>query len=589
MRVGIVGAGVAGLTTAKVLKEAGHEVVVYDKAPDVGGVWSRTRRYPGLTTQSPKAQYSLSDFPMPRGCPEWPTGAQVQAYMEAYASQFGLDPALRLSTEVTSAVPAPGGGWTITVAGAAEHVDKLVVANGVFCEPAVPSYPGEAEFTAAGGKILPGTELNDEEQARGKHVLVVGYGKSACDITVPVSEVAASTDVIARHLLWKVPRRIGGFVNFKMLLLTRMGEALFKYLRPRGAEKFLHGPANGVRGQMINSIGSASVRQFGLRRLGLVPPGHMEDIVRGAIGLATEGFFEGVTAGRIVVRPNRTITRLLADGGQPAAELDDGTRLRADLIVCATGFTQGVPFLPADVKRQVLDERGNFMLYRQIRPVATPDLYFNGYNSSFFSPLNAEMAAVWIAAELAGAVALPEPAQMRQQVVDQLAFMDAATDTHHCRGGKIIPFSLHNVDEVLGDLHVNISPAVRARHWLMPVDPAAYRHITPAVLKQLPAAPPTPMLASAPGSCSLLSRRPAGPASRPANGGRWRGRTGRRLRRHRRVVRRRLGVGDQQRRARPPRCARAPRDHRGLPAAGPRPPVRARRPEGEGGPHALGR
>ena len=70
MRVGIIGAGVAGLTTAKVLKQAGHEVTVYDKAPDVGGVWSRSRRYPGLTTQSPKAQYSLSDFPMPRDYPE---------------------------------------------------------------------------------------------------------------------------------------------------------------------------------------------------------------------------------------------------------------------------------------------------------------------------------------------------------------------------------------------------------------------------------------------------------------------------------------------------------------------------------------
>jgi hypothetical protein len=157
-----------------------------------------------------------------------------------------------------------------------------------------------------------------------------------------------------------------------------------------------------------------------------------------------------------------------------------------------------VPFLPADVKRQVLDERGNFMLYRQIRPVATPDLYFNGYNSSFFSPLNAEMAAIWIAADLTGAVALPEAVQMRHQVVDQLAFMDAATDTHHCCGGKIIPFSLHNVDEVLGDLHVNISPAVRAWHWLMPVDPAAYRYITRAVLNQLPPAPAIPMRELAP-------------------------------------------------------------------------------------------
>src|ERR1700745_3272774 len=125
MRVGIVGAGVAGLTTAKALKQTGHDVSVYSTAPDVGGVWSRTRRYPGLTTQSPKAQYSLSDFPMPRDYPEWPTGAQVHAYLAASSSHFGLDPVLRLSAEVTSAVPAPGGGWTITAAGADEHVDDL--------------------------------------------------------------------------------------------------------------------------------------------------------------------------------------------------------------------------------------------------------------------------------------------------------------------------------------------------------------------------------------------------------------------------------------------------------------------------------
>ena len=500
MRVGIIGAGVAGLSTAKVLRQAGHEVTVYDKAPDVGGVWSSIRRYPGLTTQSPKAQYSLSDFPMPRDYPEWPTGAQVQAYLAGYADHFGLNPLLRLSTEVTHAEPdpGPGGGWTITTATAtatatattSEHVDKLVVANGVFCEPAVPEYPGIEEFTAAGGRVLAGTDLHDAETARGKHVLVVGYGKSACDVAVPVSALAASTDVIARHLLWKVPRRIGGFVNFKMLLLTRMGEALFRYLRPRGMEKFLHGPGNGLRGRMLNSVGTVSVRQFGLKSLDLVPPGCMEDIVRGAIGLATEGFFEGVQAGRIAVHKNRTIVRLLADDeGRPAAELDDGTRLRADLVVCSTGFKQGIPFLPARTAASVLDERGNFMLYRQIRPVDVPDLYFNGYNSSFFSPLNAEMAAVWIAADLAGAIGLPAPEPMRAQVVEQLAFMDAATDTHHCRGGKIIPFSLHNVDEVLSDLHVNISAAVRASHWFNPVNPAAYRRITPTVLKRLPAVP----------------------------------------------------------------------------------------------------
>jgi hypothetical protein len=514
VRVAIVGAGVAGLVTAKVLRQAGHSVVVFEKAPDVGGVWSASRRYPGLTTQSPKRQYSLSDFPMPRSFPEWPTGEQVQSYLADYARYFRLDDVLRLSCEVTSAEPADGRGWSISAGDAVpERFDKLVVANGVFCEPLVPSYPGLAEFTAAGGQVLAGPDLHDASQAAGKHVLVVGYGKSACDITVPVSEVAASTDVIARHLLWKVPRRIGGVVNFKMLLLTRMGEALFRYLRPRGMEKFLHGPAKGIRANMVNSIGTASVRQFGLKRLGLVPPGQMEDIVRGAIGLATEGFFEGVSSGRIVVQAGRTVARLLAasDGGGPSALLDDGTVLTADLIICATGFTRGVPFLPASVESALLDERGNFMLYRQIRPVEVPDLYFNGYNSSFFSPLNAEMAAVWIAADMAGAVDLPAVGAMREQVAEQLAFMDDATDTHHCRGGKIIPFSLHNVDEVLGDLGLNISAAVRASHWLNPVNPTAYHKITPAVLGRLPRAA-APAAGAEAQSAAEVSDEPAGHA-----------------------------------------------------------------------------
>jgi hypothetical protein len=252
---------------------------------------------------------------------------------------------------------------------------------------------------------------------------------------------------------------------------------------------------------MINSIGSVSVRQYGLKKLDLVPPGQMEDIVRGAIGLATEGFFEGVTAGSITVHRDQTIARLYAAGdGSPAAELSDGSTLPADIVVCATGFTQGVPFLPDDVRDRLLDERGNFALYRQIRPVDVPGLYFNGYNSSFFSPLNAEMAAVWIAADLAAAIRLPAAETMRQAVAEQLAFMDVATDTHHCRGTKIIPFSMHNVDEVLGDLDLNIKAPVRASHWLNPINPAAYRQITPALLQRLTPAAAEPASAPEPAS-----------------------------------------------------------------------------------------
>ncbi|WP_327140428.1 flavin-containing monooxygenase [Nocardia sp. NBC_01327] len=494
MRIAIIGAGVAGLTTAKVLTQAGHAVTVFEKAPDVGGVWSRTRRYPGLATQSPKAQYSFSDFPMPRDFPEWPTGAQVQEYLAGYTAAFGLGANIRLNTEVTAAQSNSDDRWTLTSVSSTSGpvtgtFDRLVVANGVFCEPSVPAYPGLGDFRAAGGILCAGTEFHDAEQARGKRVLVVGYGKSACDVTVPISGVAVSTDVIARQLLWKVPRRIRGRVNFKLVLLTRLGEALFRYARLRGVERFLHGPGRGMRDGMVNSLGTTSIRQFGLDTLGLVPPGQMEDIVRGAIGLATEGFFENVAAGTITVHRDRTITRLLAADGRPFAELSDGTVLPADLIVCATGFSQGVPFLPADVQERIFDERGNFQLYRQIQPVHVPGLYFNGYNSSFFSPLNAEMAAVWIAADLAGLLTLPDAQTRAEAVIAQLAFLDAATDRHHCRGTKIIPFSMHNVDEVLGDIGLDIPAPVRAWHWLAPIDPAAYRRITPALVRRQSASP----------------------------------------------------------------------------------------------------
>jgi len=506
--IAIVGAGVAGLATAKVLKQAGHHVTVFDRVADVGGVWSASRRYPGVSTQSTKAQYELSDFRMPKSFPEWPSGEQVQQYFESYAAHNELTPDIHLRTEVDRVSQGADGRWTVAthpVGGtqtSSATYDGVVIANGVFSEPNRPVFVGAREFVAAGGQILAGSELQSEDEAKDKHVIVVGYGKSACDVTVAVSDVAASTDVIARQLLWKVPRKINNVVNFKMLLLTRLGESLFRYRYLRGFEKFLHGAGNEVRRGMLNSIGDVSVKQFKLKQLGLVPNGKMEDIVKGAIGLATEGFFEGVAKGTITVHRDETISQLLVRDGVPSVELGDGTILPADIVLEATGFTQGVPFLDEPLASTLFDERGNFMLYRHIKPNHIDGLWFNGYNSSFFSPLNAEMAAVWIAADVVGGIDLPESGERRAAVTEHLEFMDEASAGHHSRGTKIIPFSMHNVDEVLGDLHVNIPAPVRFSHWINPIAPSAYKGITPRVLAKLPKPAPANQGAPVPAAAS---------------------------------------------------------------------------------------
>jgi hypothetical protein len=46
---------------------------------------------------------------------------------------------------------------------------------------------------------------------------------------------------------------------------------------------------------------------------------------------------------------------------------------------------------------------------------------------------------------------------------------------------------MHKVDEVLADLDLNIKRRVRASHWLNPIDPAAYRRVTPRLLERIDA------------------------------------------------------------------------------------------------------
>lgn len=485
MKIAIVGAGFAGISSAKVLRQLGHDVTVLEKTPDIGGVWSRTRRYPGLKTQNNKGTYCLSDKKMPRSYPEWPGGEQVAAYLASYADEFGVTPCVRLDTEVEHAAPAPGGGWDVATARGTEHYDHLVLASGIFSRPFVPPIDGLEDFEQAGGQYLPSSEFHSLEQVRDKHTVVLGYGKSACDITVEIAKEAAATSVVARELLWKMPRKVSGIVNYKYLMLTRLGEGLFRYRSVNGAERLLHARDSMMANNMLGTVESVTTKQLKLDKLGLVPQGTFADIAKSTVSLATEGFFEGVSTGAIRVHRDTVITRFLEKDGKPHAELANGQVLRADVVIAATGWTQDIPFLPREVLDQLLDENGDFLLYRQIHPINVPDLSFAGYNSSFFSPLSAEVSAIWIGSHLGGHHQVPSRDEMLAQTRARLAWMRERTGGMHARGTNIIPFSMHNVDEVLSDVGLDVPRRTKAKQWLMPVKPADYRRITPKLARRL--------------------------------------------------------------------------------------------------------
>ncbi len=488
--VGIIGAGFAGLSTAKVLRAFGFEVTVFEKEPDVGGVWAASRRYPGLTTQNPRTTYALSDFPMPEDYPEWPSGQQVQAYLQSYAEHFGLVPHLRMSTMVESAVLDEAAGvWTVkarpvstgqeaALPAEAHRFDYLVVCNGIFSEPSVPRYAGVEAFVAAGGRVCHTSQFNEASDAHGKHVLVVGYGKSSCDVANAIAAESASTTVLARHLIWKIPKKFMNVLNFKYLLLTRMGEALFKYIEPKGVEKFLHGAGLPVRNSMLGSVESVVTRQLKLREIDLHPGTPLETIARSTVSLVTDGFYEKIAAGTLGVRKGVTISAL--EPGR--AVLSNGETVPADIVVCGTGWQQKVPFFDASVLQRVTDARGNFRLYRSILPVSMPRLAFNGYNSSFFSQLNCEIGALWLVNYLRDGLQLPMWDEMNAHIDRRLAWMEERTDGKHSKGTNIIPFSVHNIDELLQDMKLPLGAFTRFKQWLGPVNPGDYAVVTRQLL-----------------------------------------------------------------------------------------------------------
>ena len=487
MKVAIIGAGFAGLSTAKVFQSFGHQVSVFEKEADVGGVWSASRRYPGLTTQNVRDTYALSDFPYPADYPEWPSGEQVQHYLESYASHFNLTASIELNTEVVDAqLDEKQLFWQVnTRRNGQENTHQfayLVVCNGIFSEPALPHYQGEGEFLAAGGRICHTSQLTDLKSVRNKHVLVVGYGKSSCDVAQAVCDEAASTRVVVRQLIWKVPKMLMNVLNYKYLLLTRMGEGLFKYITLSGFEKFLHGVGKPIRNSMISQVQWVVTTQCKLKQLDLLPDMPFETIARSTVSLVTDSFFESVAAKKITVNKNTQISLLSAGADGRFAELATGEKVAADVVVCGTGWQQTVPFLSSALMSRITDSEGNFRLYRSMTPVGLPRLAFNGYNSSFFSQLNCEIGALWLVDLISGGLKLPSEQAQNQTITDRLAWMSERTAGKHSKGTNIIPFSLHHIDELLTDMKLPMDALTRFKQWLLPTNPGDYRYVTRKML-----------------------------------------------------------------------------------------------------------
>ena len=135
-KIGVIGAGAAGLVAARELLRTGLEVVVYERdAESVGGVWKldevtekdelrgaelHSSMYRSLRTNLPRDLMAFRDFAFDEerdADGEWrryPTWLSVLRYLQRFAEHFGLLPHVRFGSRVVSVERSEDGrSWLV--------------------------------------------------------------------------------------------------------------------------------------------------------------------------------------------------------------------------------------------------------------------------------------------------------------------------------------------------------------------------------------------------------------------------------------------------------------------------------------------
>ncbi|WP_040517643.1 flavin-containing monooxygenase [Gordonia neofelifaecis] len=353
----VIGAGISGLTSSKMLTDYGIPHTVFESSDRIGGNWAfgnpngHSSAYRSLHIDTSKHQLSFRDFPMPMEYPDFPHHTQIKKYLDDYAEAFDLLANIEFENGIEHARRLPGGGWELTTQrGEKREFDLLVVANGHHWDPRMPDFPGTFDGVAmhAHDYIDPSTPYD----FRDKRIVVVGLGNSAADITVELSSRAMQNDVYlsTRSGAWIVPKYLAGQPADKYFKTNPYIPASWQRKLSQLAQPLMSGrPEN----------------------LGLPTPNHkfMEAHPTQSVELPLR-----LGSGDVTPKPN--ISRL--DGR--TVHFDDGTRVDdVDFLICATGYNITFPFFDEDF---ISAPDNRIDLYKRILYPGIDDLMFVGFAQS---------------------------------------------------------------------------------------------------------------------------------------------------------------------------------------------------------------
>ncbi|MBE9375357.1 NAD(P)-binding domain-containing protein [Saccharopolyspora sp. HNM0983] len=387
----IIGAGCSGFTTAKRLAEHGIPYDCFEESDDIGGNWyfdnpnGRSACYESLHIDTSTTRLQFEDFPAGADWPHFPHHSLIHSYFRDYVDHFGLRDSITFNTSVQHASRTDAGTWRIVLdTGQVREYDALVVANGHHWSPRIPQHPGTFD-----GVTLHSHQYRspfEPVDMRGKRVVVVGMGNSGLDIAAELSHrsIAEHVWVSARRGVWVLAKYRGGKPADKMMMPPWMPKRLGLRLARRAIRKSL--------GNMAD--------------YGLPEPDHEPLSAHPSVSV---DFLAKAGSGDLTCVPE--IERLDGD----AVVCTDGTRVRADVIVFATGYDMRFPFF--DDPALLPDEQHRMPLFKRMMRPGIDNLYYAGLAQASPTIVNlAEQQSKLIAEHLDGSYRLPGPAAMASAI-----------------------------------------------------------------------------------------------------------------------------------------------------------------------------
>lgn len=351
----IVGAGPSGLAVARQLKhEQGVDALILDRAD--APAWSWRTRYDGFRLNTCGFWSHLPGQPIPVHHGRWPGRDDMVAYFDDYARRQRLR--MRLGVSVTR-LDHDGGRWRVQTDHDTYCAAVVLVATGNYHSPWVPRWPGRDGFT---GPLLHSADYRNAEDHRGGDVLVVGSGNSATEIALQLSDGVARRVVMAvrtpPHL---VPRSAAG-----------VPVDAFSPVFSRLPVPVLDGAAD-----LMQRMWFGDLSRFGLPR---PQQGIYTALLRDhRIPTLGDRLVPRVKDGRV------DITAAVAGFDGDRVLLTDGSALRPDVVIAATGYRRGLE--PMVGHLGVLSDDG--MPISNGIHCAAEGLWFLGYAEPLIGPLRA--------------------------------------------------------------------------------------------------------------------------------------------------------------------------------------------------------